>query len=66
MSSNDLDQQNRKSVCFICGSYTSLTINIFEKRAGPNIVEIISEKFKVKVRLCFLFANIYKIGLRIL
>lgn len=48
MSGGVLDE-NKKSVCFICGSYTSQTINIYEKRAGPNIVDIINEKFKVQV-----------------
>lgn len=38
-----------KKVCFICGSYTSQTINIFEPRDGPNIIELINEKFKVPV-----------------
>lgn len=38
-----------KKVCFICGSYTSQTINIFEPRNGPNIIELINEKFKVPV-----------------
>lgn len=38
-----------KRVCFICGSHTSQTINIYERRAGPNLVEVINAKFKVAV-----------------
>lgn len=40
----------QKKVCFICGSYTTFTINIYEPRSGPNIVDVINEKFKVQVR----------------
>lgn len=38
----------RKRVCFICGSQTTLIINIHEPRNGPNIVDVISEKFKTR------------------
>lgn len=38
-----------KRVCFICGSQTSQTINIYEQRAGPNMVEVINAKFNVPV-----------------
>lgn len=37
-----------KRVCFICGSQTTQIINIHEPRAGPNIVDVISEKFKTR------------------
>lgn len=37
-----------KNVCFICGSYTRLTINIHEPRCGPNMIDVISEKFKMR------------------
>lgn len=38
----------KKRVCFICGSHTTLIVNIYEPRAGPNMVNIISEKFKTR------------------
>lgn len=44
----DVDGQIRKRVCFICGSQTTLIINIHEPRNGPNIVDVISEKFKTR------------------
>lgn len=44
-----VDRPVQKKVCFICGSYTTLTINIYEPRTGPNIVDVINEKFKVQV-----------------
>lgn len=42
--------KQQKKVCFICGSQTTFTINIYEPRSGPNIVDVINEKFKVQVR----------------
>lgn len=50
---NNVDKtikQQQKKVCFICGSYTTFTINIYEPRSGPNIVDVINEKFKVQVK----------------
>lgn len=35
-----------KKICLICGCHTSQAINIYEPRAGPNIVELIQAKFK--------------------
>lgn len=37
-----------KKVCFICGSHTTLIINIHEPRCGPNMIDVISEKFKMR------------------
>lgn len=43
------DSQNyEKKVCFICGSYTKYVINIHEPRCGPNMIEVITEKFKMR------------------
>lgn len=42
--------KQQKKVCFICGSQTTFTINIYEPRSGPNIVDVINQKFKVQVR----------------
>lgn len=41
--------KQQKKVCFICGSQTTFTINIYEPRSGPNIVDVINQKFKVQV-----------------
>lgn len=47
--SDESDVQRReKRVCFICGSYTTLIINIHEPRCGPNMIDVISEKFKMR------------------
>ncbi|XP_004527506.1 protein phyllopod [Ceratitis capitata] len=35
-----------KRTCLICGCHTNQTINIYEPRSGPNIVELIQAKFK--------------------
>lgn len=35
-------------VCFICGTHTTLIINIHEPRCGPNMINVISEKFKMR------------------
>ncbi|XP_017482711.1 PREDICTED: protein phyllopod [Rhagoletis zephyria] len=35
-----------KRTCLICGCHTNQTINIYEPRNGPNIVELIQAKFK--------------------
>ncbi|KAM7341895.1 phyllopod [Cochliomyia hominivorax] len=35
-----------KRTCLICGCHTNQTINIYEPRSGPNIVQLIQEKFK--------------------
>ncbi|KAL5285915.1 hypothetical protein ACFFRR_007535 [Megaselia abdita] len=40
-SSEDL-----KRICLICGCHTNQTINIYEPRSGPNIIELIQAKFK--------------------
>lgn len=37
-----------KYVCFICGTYTRLIINIYEPRCGPNMIDVISERFKMR------------------
>lgn len=41
-------QNHEKKVCFICGSHTTLIINIHEPRCGPNMIDVISEKFKMR------------------
>lgn len=43
-SSEDL-----KRICLICGCHTNQTINIYEPRSGPNIIELIQAKFKFQV-----------------
>uniref|UniRef100_A0A1A9W9U4 ZAD domain-containing protein n=1 Tax=Glossina brevipalpis TaxID=37001 RepID=A0A1A9W9U4_9MUSC len=35
-----------KRTCLICGCHTNQTINIYEPRNGPNIVDLIQAKFK--------------------
>lgn len=41
--------ENRETkVCFICGTHTTLIVNIHEPRCGPNMIDVISEKFKMK------------------
>lgn len=42
-----IDNQEEK-VCFICGTHTTLIINIHEPRCGPNMTDVISEKFKMQ------------------
>lgn len=42
------DPLKEKKVCFICGSHTVFIINIHEPRSGPNMIEVISEKFKMR------------------
>ncbi|KAH8305940.1 hypothetical protein KR018_004980 [Drosophila ironensis] len=59
MSANNQHQQAEASVaapaasseylkrtCLICGCHTNQTINIYEPRSGPNIVQLIQAKFK--------------------
>lgn len=41
-------ENREKKVCFICGSQTTLIINIHEPRCGPNMIDVISEKFKMR------------------
>lgn len=41
-----------KRTCLICGCQTNQTINIYEPRSGPNIVQLIQAKFKFQVRHC--------------
>lgn len=40
---------NEPKVCFICGSCTESIINIREPRPGPNVVNLIQEKFRIQV-----------------
>lgn len=46
-SSSD-EQPTEKKVCFVCGSRTIYIINIRERRCGPNMIDVISEKFKMR------------------
>lgn len=41
-------QNQEQKVCFICGNHTTLIINIHEPRCGPNMIDVISEKFKMR------------------
>lgn len=41
-------QGKKTNVCLICGIYTNLSINIFEPRNGPNIREVIYQKYNFK------------------
>lgn len=45
---SDTMQNQEKRVCFICGSHTTQIINIHEPRCGPNMIEVISEKFNMR------------------
>lgn len=49
---NESATENRPNpeikVCFICGCHTTLVINIREPRCGPNMIDVISEKFKMQ------------------
>lgn len=41
-------ENQEKKVCFICGSHTTQFINIYERRCGPNMIDVISQKFKMR------------------
>lgn len=41
-------QRPEKRICFICGSYTTSIINIHEPRCGPNMIDVISEKYQMR------------------
>lgn len=47
-SASPSSQQPQKKICFICGTLTTHIINIYEPRIGPNIIDIINEKFKMR------------------
>ncbi|XP_055624729.1 protein phyllopod [Toxorhynchites rutilus septentrionalis] len=38
----------KTNVCLICGIYTNLSLNIFEPRSGPNIREVIYQKYNFR------------------
>lgn len=38
----------KTNVCLICGIYTNLSLNIFEPRNGPNIREVIYQKYNFR------------------
>ncbi|XP_035786427.1 protein phyllopod-like [Anopheles albimanus] len=40
--------RRKTNVCLICGIYTNLSFNIFEPRNGPNIIDVIYEKYKFR------------------
>lgn len=44
----DSTENQEKKVCFICGSHTTQFINIYDRRCGPNMIDVISEKFKMR------------------
>ncbi|XP_037032029.1 protein phyllopod [Bradysia coprophila] len=41
--------RKKRLTCLICGSYTASMLNIYEPRCGPNIVEIIKQKFELEL-----------------
>uniref|UniRef100_A0A034WS66 Protein phyllopod n=1 Tax=Bactrocera dorsalis TaxID=27457 RepID=A0A034WS66_BACDO len=43
---SEISSEFLKRTCLICGCHTNQTINIYEPRSGPNIVELIQAKFK--------------------
>lgn len=48
-SEDQLESSSKeKKVCFICGSHTVFIVNIHEPRSGPNMIDVISEKFKMR------------------
>ncbi|XP_055318467.1 uncharacterized protein LOC129576788 [Sitodiplosis mosellana] len=47
-SATETSENREKKVCFICGGRTTLIINIHEPRCGPNMIDVISEKFKMR------------------
>ena len=52
MTTTTTSSSNSKTnVCLICGIHTTLSLNIFEPRNGPNIVDVIYLKYKFRV--CF-------------
>lgn len=48
-----------KRTCLICGCHTNQTINIYEPRGGPNIVQLIQAKFKFQVNILNEFKSVY-------
>lgn len=48
-----------KRTCLICGCHTNQTINIYEPRGGPNIVQLIQAKFKFQVNILKEFNSVY-------
>lgn len=49
LSSGGPHKSNKTNVCLICGIYTNLSVNIFEPRSGPDIREVIYQKYNFKV-----------------
>lgn len=48
-----------KRTCLICGCHTNQTINIYEPRGGPNIVQLIQAKFKFQVNILKKYTSVY-------
>nr|XP_019536347.2 uncharacterized protein LOC109407649 isoform X1 [Aedes albopictus] len=48
LSSGGPHKSNKTNVCLICGIYTNLSVNIFEPRSGPDIREVIYQKYNFK------------------
>lgn len=48
LSAGGSQKSNKTNVCLICGIYTNLSINIFEPRSGPDIREVIYQKYNFK------------------
>lgn len=50
---NDIQRKLTYNTCLICGIRTSQLVNIFEEgRGGPNLVDVIYEKYNIKVSVC--------------
>lgn len=49
--SSESPRKKSRQVCLICGSYTTLIVNIYEPRSGPNIVDLINQKFGPQVNI---------------
>lgn len=46
---HDYEQKKEKKVCFICGSHTIFIINIHDKRVGPDMIDVIKQKFNMQI-----------------
>lgn len=53
---SDNPSEYLKRTCLICGCHTNQTINIYEPRSGPNIVQLIQAKFKFQVIFLYQFS----------
>lgn len=49
--SSESPKKKSRNVCLICGNSTTLMIDIYEPRSGPNIVDVIKLKYGTQVRI---------------